>query len=825
MPLREVLERISRQTPYSFAYNPGRINLQEKIDLQVKDASLQQLLEALRKSSGVAYRILGKQIVLTAAKKTERMTISGFIRDFRTGESLPGATVYIPEIQTGTVSNSAGFYALSIPLGEYNITYSSLGYIPYVLHVEKVRNKVCNARLKTNVEQLAAVVIHAGTSAGKLHNLNLSKMPINPKILSSIPDIGGEGDVIKSMQSIPGIEVYSDGSAFFYVRGGNRDQNLILLDDSPIYNPAHLFGFYSVIVPDVIKGMNIYKSDFPVETETRLSSIIELQTKDGNYYRPVFHGVLHPLIYRFSVEGPLVKEKSSYYLSYRHSNFRWLYHAKSPNMSIYLYDLNAKVNLQLTRKDRLYFSLFAGKDWVAPAKNSFIRWDNRLASFRWDHILNKRLFFRFVSNVSSYEYQLGLNQYRWTSGIRSLRLKGMFNYFMRPWVRINGGYSLVFQEFAPGTFNSDYFRAITRRLSRENALFVSSKTDLSAHWRLDLGLRLPLWQDYGGKYYLRFDAQHQLSDTVFTNPGKAYFTSFNADPRIAITYQAGSNTSFRLSYAYYHQYVNLITHSTSPFTALEVWLPAGPNIPPQAASQWTLGWNRLFPERAIEINIEGYYKQLYHQILYEEHAELLLNPLIEGELRQGKGFARGIEFSLQKKQGKFSGWLNYTFSRISLQSPEVNGGKAFVPFYDRPHDFSLFVQWNCSPRFRISTNFIYYTGSAITTPIAFYNYHNQQVPVYGDKNNDRLPDYHRLDIAFFWRLNKKSDHRYRHSLTLSFFNVYNHRNPISINYDKVKTRNGNYVIPANYYHTRTYLTTDMALLGIVPSLTYKFSIR
>ncbi len=823
--LHEALERIRKQTSYSFAYNPRRINLQKKIDIQVKDVSLQDLMEKLAKASGTAFRIIGKQIVLTETGKVERMTVSGFIRDVRTGESLPGATVYIPDLQTGTACNSAGFYSLSLPRGDYELTFSSLGYIPQTQTVRTTQNTVCNVRLKTNIAQLNTVVIHAGNTQSALQHLHAGTLQVNPESLTAMPDIGGEGDLVKSMQSLPGIQVYSDGSAFFYVRGGNRDQNLILLDDSPIYNPAHLFGFYSVIVPDVIKGMSIYKSGFPVETETRLSSIIELQTKDGNYYRPVFHAVLHPLIYRFSVEGPLVKEKSSYYLSFRHSNFRWLYHAKSPNTNIYLYDLNAKINLQLTRKDRIYLSLFAGKDWVAPNKNSSVRWDNRLVSLRWDHILNTKLFFRLVSNISSYEYQLGLGKYRWTSGIKSLRIKAMLNYFMRPWVRINGGYSLVFQEFAPGTFNNDYFRAITQRLSRENALFISSKIDLTTRWQLEAGLRMPVWQDYGGKYFFRFDAQHHLQDTVFTKPDKAYFTSVKMDPRIGITYQTGTHSAFRFSYGYYHQYVNLITHSTSPFTAFEVWLPAGQNIPPQAASQWTLGWSRLFPERGIECNIELYYKQLYHQILYKDHAQLLLNPLIEGELRQGKALAKGIEISLQKKRGTFTGRLNYTFSHTALQSPEVNGGKAFVPFYDRPHDFSVFLQWNSSPRFRISANFIYYTGSAITTPVAFYNYHNQQVPVYGDKNNDRLPDYHRLDIAFYWRLNKKDDNRYRHSLSLSFFNVYNHRNPISVNYNKVKTQNGKYVIPANYYRDNTYLTTGMSLLGIFPSLTYKFSIR
>jgi hypothetical protein len=824
-PVKEILHHISEQTAYSFAYNPQQINTSKIISINWKNKTVQEALQELSKVCYFGYQIIGKQIVLKPAKHIPRMTVSGFIRDAESGESLPGATVYIAELQSGAVSNPAGFYSLTIPLNEYQALYSSLGYISHIQSFPSERKLQVNARLKTNISKLNTLIVHSDQDVNKLKNLQISKMQVDSHELSSMPNIGGETDLIKSMQTLPGIQVYSDGSAFYYVRGGNRDQNLILLDDSPIYNPAHLFGFYSVIVPDVIKGMNIYKANFPVGSETRLSSVVELQTKDGNYYKPEFNAVLNPLIYRFSLEGPLVKEKSSFFTSFRHSVFKRLFQKKAPDAKLYLFDFNAKINVQLTPKNRLYLSFFTGKDFVSPKQSSHIQWDNNTASLRWDYVVSKKIFFRFVSNASRYQYQLSSDENVWTSAINSLRFRGVFNYYWRSGWRVNAGYSIAFQQFSPGTFNKAYFNHITQKKTREKAFFLSSIMKIHKRWSLHTGLRFSIWENYGTSKYMIFDAQHQITDTLITSGNKAFHKYVSLDPRINLKFEVNSFFSVHLSYGSYHQFVNLITNTTSPFTALEVWLPAGPNISPQEATQWTMGGIVVLPEPHLEFRAEAYYKVLNHQILYKDHAALLLNPLIEGELRFGNGYSQGLEFSIHKKQGKYKAWISYTYSKTLLQAPELNGGKYFSPFYDRPHDFSAYLQWDIHPRLHLSANFIYYTGSAITTPVAFYTYLNQQIPVYGDKNNDRLPDYHRLDLALQWRLNKNINNRFRHSLTLSVFNVYNHHNPISINYNKVKTKNGRYVVPADYFQENEYTTTQLSLLGIMPSLTYKFSIR
>ena len=821
-----LLDTLSTLSKHSFAYNPKKIDIEKKINFQVQGVSLEKCLEIFSQENQLEYSLIGTQIILKARK--EYMTISGFVKDLNTGESLPGATIYIPSLEQGTICNSSGFYSLSLPLDQYSTTYSYIGYLPHIQDIEALKKVNKSVKLKTNHQLLDAIVIKSIPTQNKLSHIQIGQVQINPQILKSIPHYGGETDLVKSMQSIPGIQIHSEGSALFYVRGGNRDQNLIMIDGSPIYNPAHLFGFYSVIVPDVIKGMNIYKSDFPVETETRLSSIIDLQTKEGNYKNIEIHGVLNPLTYRFSVEAPIIKDKSSFFTSFRHSNFRWIFQNKSPNAQIYFYDFNTKMNFALTKNDRIYFSIFTGKDLISEIQGNGIQWDNTALSFRWDHIFNKKLFFRMVSNTGKYLYQLTGGDNTWSSGIQSAKGKGILNYYPNPNLQINGGYSFSYHHLTPGnlylTESESFFPSVSPMNTREHAFFASSKYQLSKKLQFNAGLRIPIWQNFGETKYYSFNNQHQVTDTILTEAKNTYHAYVHFDPRISIKYLYSKRSSFQLSYGFYHQYINQITNTTSPFTALEIWLPAGPNIQAQSSTQLTTSWNYYLADQTIRFSSELYYKKLYHQILYKEHADLLLNPLIEGELRIGNGTSYGLELTLQKEEGKFNGWIAYTYSHSKLKSPELNQGKEFSPFYDRPHDFSAFLQWQFHRKLSLSTTFVYYTGSAITTPIGFYEYLGQQIPIYGDKNNDRLPDYHRLDVALQWRIDK-GKHKFQHSLTLSVANVYNHANPISINYNKVKTKNGKYVVPSDYYQGNQYTTTQISLLGIMPSITYKFAIK
>ncbi len=831
--VEKIIIEISKQSGIDFSYNSKAINAKQKITFHAKDKTLKEILDRLSKQINIEYNVIENQIVLKKAKKkpeTERYTISGYIKDKETGESMIGATILVEGTSTGTISNSYGFYSLTLPKGEYILEYSYIGYIKHKHKIELDKDTKISFDLQLNSQLLGEVTIETNEQLETLEKSQMSRIKINPKNLNNLPEFAGEVGLIKSLQTLPGIKTHSDGSTFFFVRGGNKDQNLILIDEAPIYNPAHLFGFYSVIIPDVTKDISIYKGDMPVNQGDRLSSIIDIKTKDGNMNRFELNGILNPLIYRFSLEGPIVKEKSSFYTSFRHSNFKWLYRRESPNLNMYFYDINAKLNYQINNNNRIFFSLFYGKDNLtntAVSELGGIRWANFASTLRWNHIFNSKLFCNSMIYASSYNYILSSRQTNWISAISNLNFNIDFTYYVLPKYTIKFGFNQSFHEFNPGNLTYDtvnyYIPKVPENHSYKSALYLNTEHDLTEKLSYKLGFRLPVWTNVGPTTVYSFDTNYKVTDTLIIQGKDSYITYVNFDPRVSIKYQLTRSSSVKISYGIYHQYLQLLSNSISPFSSFEIWLPSGTNIKPQRADQVALGYIKFFNKLNLELNAEAYYKYMSNQIDYESHANLLLNPLIEGELRFGNAWSYGIELLLKRTKGKLSGWISYTYSRIFKKINDINNNKKFPAFYDRPNDFSIYLSYLISDRFNVSANWIYYTGSAITTPISFYEYNGYTVPLYGDKNNDRLPDYHRLDLALSYRLNKR-ERNFRHSISFAIYNVYNRINPVSINFNKVETKNGNFVVPANLFGTNEIVITEKYLLGFMPSITYKFKI-
>lgn len=830
--VEDIIIELSKQSGIDFSYSSQIINTQQRISITIKNKTLEETIKKLSKQLNIEFRYVENQIVLKKAKqiKTEKFTLSGLIKDKETGESLIGATVLISGTNTGAISNSYGFYSLTLHRGIEIIEYSYIGYHKQKHKINLDKNIKINLELEFSREILSEVTIETDEQIEMLEKCQMSEIKLNPKRIVNMPEFAGEVGLIKTLQTLPGIKTHSDGSTFFFVRGGNKDQNLILIDEAPVYNPAHLFGFYSVIVPDVAKDIKIYKGDMPVNQGDILSSIIDVKTKDGNMNRFEINGMLNPLIYRFSVEGPIKKEKCSFFSSFRHSNFKWLYQNRNPDLDLYLLDFNTKLNFKINNKNRIFFSIFYGKDnFVNKYEGNLggIVWQNFASTLRWNFIINDKLFLNTMIYTSYYDYQLSFNENSWNSSIRNLSFKTDFSYYLQSDLTLKFGYNLNFHEFNPGNITYDtttsYLPKVPTSRSNESAFYFSSKHNLSKKISYKIGFRLPIWTNKGPTTVYVFDSCYQVVDTLNIQEGDTYETFVNFDPRLSIKYQLNSSSSLKLSYGIYHQYVQLVSNSISPFTSFEVWLPCGTNIKPQRADQLALGFVKFFNKCKLEFNTEVYYKYMQNQIDYEPHANMLLNPLIEGELRFGDARSYGIEFLLKKTSGKLTGWCSYTYSRVYKKIKDINDNREFPAFYDRPHDMSFFLSYQLSKRINLSANWIYYTGSAITTPIGFYNYNGYTVPLYGDKNNDRLPDYHRLDISLNFRLNKK-DRKFQHSISLSVYNVYNRENAVSLNFNKVKTKNGKYVVPANIYGTNEIITTKTYLLGVMPSLTYKFRI-
>ncbi len=833
----QVLEEITSQTGVNFSYSTHAIDVHQTISFYIRRVSLQEAMETLATKIPIEFTWIEGQMVLNRRFEIEQeepieelsYTISGFLKDETSGETLIGASIYVPGTTQGTVTNGFGFYSLHLPKGKYDLEYSYVGFETQKVSVDLKTDKKQNMTLGYTKLELPSVIVKKSALLEYLNGNQMSTIGLKPVNLENLPEFAGEVGLIKGLQTLPGIKAHSDGSAFFFVRGGERDQNLIILDDAPIYNPSHLFGFYSVIIPDFTRDMKIFKSDVPVNMGDRLSSIVDIRTKDGNLNKVEFNGLFNPFLSRYSIEGPITKGKSSFFASYRHSRFRWIYRNAAPNLRLRFSDFNFKWNRRLNDKNRLFFTLFFGNDQVSNKAGIFtlggIGWSNFTSTLRWNKVYNDKWFSNTVLYTGAYNYRLFAGNNQWRSVVGNLSLKSDYTYYQSPKANYNFGLELHSYYFDPGSIDFDtltqYFPAIQQTSSRKSVLYAGANYKLSDRWMFKAGIRMPVWKNFGPVEYFSFDENFNVSDTIQISEAKPYNTYRNFDPRLSLKYSIDSTSSLKLSYGIYHQYMQLISNTTNPFTSLEVWLPASTNIKPQKAHQVALGYRKYFEKPKLEFTAETYYKYMTNQIDYIPHAHTLLNPLIEGELRFGTIKAYGIEFLLKRDIGRLNGWVGYTWSRSLRQTPEVNGGRQYPAFQDRPHDFSIFLNYQLKPRVYFSANWIYTTGSAISTPTGFYTFNDQTIPVYDEKNNDRLPDYHRLDIAFKF-IFTKPEKRFKHSLTFSLYNTFAHKNPIAINFNKILDNNDSPIVRANVWGEDTYIATQSELVRIMPSLTYKF---
>ena len=838
--VEEVLKEITRQSGIQFSYNPKAIDTRQQISFRVRKAGLEEALEVLATKIPIEYSIIENQIVLNRRgdakevveqKAPESFTVSGFIMDGATGESLIGATVFAKGTSSGANANGFGFYSLRLPPGKYTLEYSYLGYAQGSAEVELTKDQKRDIGLVNMPVKLPDVIVGIPMS-DLLDKKQLGKLELKPKDLGNMPEFGGESGLIKGLQALPGVQTHSDGSAFFFVRGGERDQNMIIIDDAPVYNPAHLFGFYSLVIPDFTKDIKMYKNDIPVNLGDRLSSIVDVRTRDGNLNKFELSGAFNPLINRISLEGPIVKEKSSFFTSFRHSNFQWVYQGLAPDLDLKFGDFSFKWNYKINDNNRLFYTLIYGQDVLAntggfTGNQAGMFWTNFGMTLRWNHIFSPKLFSNTILYTGNYQYKLSTTQDAWHSGIASLSLKSDFTHFNSANLTTKFGIELQGYYFNPGKILlgqlASFFPTIKQDYSRQHVWYYNADYRLGEKWRLNAGARACLWVNLGPAQYYTFDENHEVLDTVYAAAG-IYKSYWRLDPRTSVQFSIDSTSSLKLSYGIYHQYIQLISNSTSPFSSFEVWLPASPNIKPQRAQQVALGYVKYLPKPGLEISAEAFYKQMNNQIDYEPHPQTLLNPLIEGELRFGKMRSYGLEVLLKKDLGRLNGWISYTWSRALRKTAEVNGGREYPAFQDRPHDLSLVLNYNLSRRTLFSAYWTMYTGSAFSSPTGFYTFNNYTVPIYGEKNNDRLPDYRRLDLALQFTLNKNPENRFQHSLAFSLYNALAHPNVVVVNFNKMLENDVSPVVRANYYGEQALVTTQTDLIRFLPSMTYKFKL-
>jgi hypothetical protein len=753
----------------------------------------------------------------------KRYSVSGHVKDARTGEDLFGATVLIVDLGTGTVTNEYGYYSLSLPKAQYSLRFSYTGYESQVHKLTVEKDIVLDIQLDALSEMLNEVEIKAERSDENVKAPEMSVVKMDVKTINKIPALMGEVDIIKAIQLLPGVQSVSEGSSGFSVRGGSPDQNLILLDEATVYNASHFLGFFSVFNNDAIKDVKLYKGDLPAQYGGRLASVLDVRMKDGNQKKFSGTGGIGLISSRLTLEGPIIKDRTSFIVSGRRT-YADLFLPLSNNEGakdsrLFFYDFNAKVNHTFNENNRLYISGYFGRD-VFKNPFAYMKLGNQTASARWNHLFSQKLFSNFTAIYSQYSYGLGTaneddpNSFLWTSSLKDFQAKGDFTYYLSTNHTLNFGFSSTYHILDPGeaegTGEESLFTEYKLDHSHglESGVYISDDQLIGSRLTLKYGLRFSLFQNVGPSTVYSYDQNFELADSSKYNSGDFYQTYAGIEPRLGMVYILDDVSSVKASYSHTNQYLQLAQNSTAG-TPLDIWFSASPNVKPQVCDQVAAGYFRNFRKNTIETSVEVYYKNMRNSIDFKDHAELLLNKQLEGELRFGKSWAYGVELMIAMPQGRLNGWVSYTYSRTWRQFADINNGVKYPAPYDSPNDFSIVLNFEASKRISLSANWIYSTGKPVTFPTGRAVIGGAVVPIYSDRNAYRMMDYHRLDLSLTFA-QKPSDKWFKWDLVFSVYNAYNRHNTWAINF--VQDAQNPYVT----YAEQTYL------FGIIPAVTFNF---
>ena len=752
-----------------------------------------------------------------------RFTISGNITDALNGEQLIGATVFVKETSAGTTSNVYGFYSLSLPPGKYTLQYSYIGYKTQEQTIDLQKNLTLNTSLATKAEQLNTVEITGERKGESVRKPEMSVVKMDVKTISRIPALMGEVVIIRALQLLPGVKMTSEGSTGFSVRGGAQDQNLILLDEAPVYNASHLLGFFSIFNNDALKDVKIYKGDIPAANGGRLSSLLDIRMKDGNNKSFSGKGGIGTISSRLTLEGPLVNENTSFILAGRRTYVDMFLPLSSDknvrDNTLYFYDFNAKVAHRINDNNRLFISGYMGRD-VFENKFAYMDFGNQTLTTRWNHLFSSKLFSNFTFIYSKYDYALGspeeqANAFIWKSKMRDFNFKADFNLFANPNNTVKFGIQSTYHTFNPGSVKSTGADATFNELimplqySLESAVYVSNEQKIGELLSLKYGLRLSMFNNIGEATNFIYNNLYQAIDSTVHGSGEFYHTYLNLEPRLAANYQLNEVSSIKASYSRTAQYIQLAQNSTAG-TPLDIWFACSPNVKPQLADQLAIGYARNLANNTLEASVEAYYKRMQNAIDFKDQADLLFNEFLEGEIRRGKAWSYGVEFLLRKTEGKLTGWIGYTYSVARRQVDGINNGNAYRAPYDKPNDISIVVNYEINKRHMISANWVYSTGNPVTFPTGRAQIGNYIIPIYSDRNAYRMPDYHRLDVSYVLKPKEKPNRKWDWELNFSIYNAYGRKNAWTINFVQDEQN------PELTYAEKTYL------FSIIPAVTFNF---
>lgn len=755
----------------------------------------------------------------------EKYGVKGIVKCSDNKEVLSGVTVLVESLNVGTSTDKNGFYELILPQGSYTIRFSFVGYVSETKTVNVTNSfSELNISLKIDNKILDAVVVSSTKKDANITELKMSVQTIDMVRIRKIPSLMGEIDVIKSIQLLPGVHAASEGSSGFSVRGGSPDQNLILLDDVPVYNASHFMGFFSVFNNDVVKDATLYKGDIPAMYDSRLSSVLDIKTLDEIPHKFNMQGGIGVLTSRLTLNVPFNKGKSAILLGGRitYGGVLACNLIKSlRGSSMYFYDFNAKIMHTFNEKNRLFVSTYLGDDILGVDPLMSMTYGNKNVTVRWNHIFNDKLTSNLSVFYTNYRYKIGveMNPYDFsiTAGIEDFSAKYDFTYLMNENITSRFGVSSTFHQYGQGKLDDktgvigmymgvDPSNEVVRK-ALEHSLYFSNDHKLGPLFSVRYGLRLSMFQNIGKETLFLFDENYNCYDQINYASCEIFNTEVNLEPRLAAMYQIDEFSSIKASYLRTVQYAQVATNATGgiPF---DLWFPSSPNIKPQKCDQFALGYFRNFRNNEIETSVELFYKNIHNVIDFADDAFFIGNLYVDGEVRAGKGRAYGAEFLARKNFGKLSGWISYTYSRSKRTVKNINFGEEYVSPYDRPHNVSIVLNYELTKRFDVSATWVYNTGQPVTYPYGKYTVDGVTYSIYnGERNRSRYPDYHRLDLSA--TLKCKDRHKnWRGEWNLSIYNAYGRKNTWAVIF-----------LPDGENNIQTQ---QISLFSFIPSISYNF---
>ena len=772
----------------------------------------------------------------------DKFTLNGYITDKESGESLIGATVYINELNAGTVTNAYGFYSITLDEGTYSLDFRYIGYVSMSRSIDLNSNQKIDIELEGDDIQLENIVISDQAEDFNISSIEMSTAKLDMSKISEIPTFLGENDIIKAIQLLPGVSSVGEGASGFNVRGGSVGQNLVLLDEAPVYNSSHLLGFLSVFNPDAVKDLKLYKGGIPSRFGGRLSSILDIRMKDGNNKKTVISGGIGSIFSRFTLESPIKKDKSSFILAIRRSYADILFSPFLKNSGVFndgsalnFYDITAKANFDLDPKNTIFVSSYIGRDVFMFDERQGFNWGNRTGTLRWNHLFNDRLFSNFTFIYSNYDYQLAfgsddMNKFEWDSKVETYNFKPELTYFINANNELSLGAEFIRYRFEPANavgVSEGEISDITLPLKYafEGSFYIGNEQKFSS-LTLSYGARYSLYSYYGPSFKYEFGTPLFLGDRkpliseseILGNDRIQSYSAF--EPRISLNAKISNTASIKASYNKMTQYIHLLSN-TAASSSLDVWTPSTNNIKPEIGHSYVFGLFKNFRNNTFESSIEIYYKDLENQIDYIDGADLLINKYFEGDLLSGIGRAYGLEFLFKKNRGDFSGWLSYSLGRSELKIDGINNFNWYPTRYDQTHNFKVTGSYKLNARVQLSGNFVYLTGTPVTYPSSKYIIQGFVIPHIADRTRHqfRIPDYHRLDFSA--TINGKKfkkngiERKNNSSLVVSIYNIYGRRNPFSVYFSQGDSNLTDNFVPGE--------VTRLAIIGsFVPSITYNF---